>query len=176
MAILGIDDFKSKLSGGGARPSLFKATVNFPSFVSEANVELTSFLCKGATIPESVVGPLEVSFRGRKLTMAGDRTFSPLSLTIINDAEFDVRKSFEEWSNGINNHQLNTGLTDMNDYTADVVVEQLRKDGTVSKTYDFRGCWPTNIAAIDLNYETNDTIEEFTVELQVQYWESDTTS
>jgi len=176
MAILGIDDFKSKLSGGGARPSLFKATVNFPSFVEAANVELTSFLVKQATIPDSIIGSVVVSFRGRKLNLAGDRTFSPITLTVINDAEFDVRKSFEQWMDGINQHQENTGLVDLNDYTADIVVEQLRKDGTTSKRYDFRGCWPSNLAAIDLNYETNDTIEDFTVELQVQYWESDTTS
>jgi hypothetical protein len=176
MAILGIDDFKSKLAGGGARPSLFKATVNFPRFVEAADVELTSFLVKQATVPESVIGITEVSFRGRKLKLAGDRTFSSLSLTVINDAEFDVRKSFEQWMNGINQHQENTGLVDMNDYTADIVVEQLRKDGTTSKRYDFRGCWPSSLAAIDLNYETNDSIEDFTVELQVQYWESDTTS
>ena len=42
MAILGVDDFKSKLTGGGARPNLFKVTCNFPLFVT-ANVELTSF-------------------------------------------------------------------------------------------------------------------------------------
>ena len=176
MAILGIDDFKSKLSGGGARPSLFKATVNFPTFVEAGNVELTSFLVKQATIPDSIIGPVVVSFRGRKLNLAGDRTFSPITLTVINDAEFDVRKAFEQWMNGINQHQENTGLVDLNDYTADMVVEQLRKDGTISKRYDFRGCWPSNLAAIDLNYETNDTIEDFTAELQVQYWESDTTS
>ena len=176
MAILGIDDFKSKLAGGGARPTLFKATVNFPSFVEAANVELTSFLCKQATIPDSIIGPIPISFRGRKLNLAGDRTFSSLTLTIINDAEFDVRKSFEQWMNGINQHQENSGLVDMGDYSADIVVEQLRKDGSTSKRYDFRGCWPSNLAAIDLNYETNDAIEDFTVELQVQYWESDTTS
>jgi hypothetical protein len=175
MAILGIDDFKSKLAGGGARPSLFKATVNFPTFV-DANVELTSFLCKQASIPGSTVGSIEVGFRGRKLKMAGDRTFENLSLTIINDAEYDVRKSFEQWMNGINGHQENTGLVDLNEYSSDVVVEQLRKDGTTSKRYDFRGCFPLSVAAIDLNYDTADAIEEFTVELAVQYWESDTTS
>ena len=175
MAILGIDDFKSKLAGGGARPSLFKATVNFPTFV-DANVELTSFLCKQASIPGSTVGSIEVGFRGRKLKMAGDRTFENLSLTIINDAEYDVRKSFEQWMNGINGHQENTGLVDLNEYSSDVVVEQLRKDGTTSKRYDYRGCFPLSVAAIDLNYGTADAIEEFTVELAVQYWESDTTS
>ena len=175
MAILGVDDFKSKLTGGGARANLFKATVNFPSYVSP-DMELTSFLCKGVQIPSSTIDPIAIPFRGRQLQMAGDRTFEPLSLTIINDANFTVRNTFEQWANGINNFATNTGLANMNDYIADVVVEQLNKAGEVPKKYDFRGCWPSSISTIDLNYDSENTIEEFTVELQVQYWESDTTS
>ena len=175
MAILGVDDFKSKLTGGGARANLFKATVNFPSYVATSDVELTSFLCKGVQIPSSVIAPITIPFRGRQLQMAGDRTFEPLTLTVINDASFVVRNAFESWANGINNFAENTGLSNMNDYICDVVVEQLNKAGETTKKYDFRGCWPSNISTIDLNYDTENTIEEFTVELQVQYWESNTT-
>ncbi len=78
--------------------------------------------------------------------------------------------------NGINSHSANTGLTNPVDYQADLVVEQLDKDSTILKTYNFRGCFPTNVSEIEVNYETNDAIEEFTVEFQVQYWESATTS
>ena len=87
-----------------------------------------------------------------------------------------IGNSFERWMNGINQHNQNTGLVDPVDYQADMIVEQLRRDGTVSKRYDFRGTFPTNISAIDVNYDSENAIEEFTVELQVQYWESNTTS
>jgi hypothetical protein len=40
----------------------------------------------------------------------------------------------------------------------------------VAATYKFFDIFPTNIAAIDLSYDSSDTIEEFTVEFQVQYW------
>tara|TARA_B100001113_G_scaffold347408_1_gene339785 strand:- start:144 stop:671 length:528 start_codon:yes stop_codon:yes gene_type:complete len=175
MAILGIDDFKSKLSGGGARPNLFKATVNFPGFV-EGSTELTSFLCKTASIPASTITPMKVPFRGRELVLAGDRTFAAVSLTIINDAEFNVRNAFEQWMNGMNQHQENTGEVDFNAYSADMVIEQLDKAGNTTKKYDFRGCWPSTVSEIALDYGTPDTIEEFTVTMEIQYWESDTTS
>ena len=175
MAILGVDDFKSKLRGGGARPNLFKATVNFPAYAG-GDVELTSFLCKAAQLPASVMNVVEVPFRGRQLKIAGDRTFETWTTTIINDTDFNVRNAMERWMNGINAHSANTGLTNPVEYEADLIVEQLDKDGETSKTYQFRGGFPTNVAAIDVNYETVDTIEEFTVEFQVQYWESDTTS
>ena len=82
----------------------------------------------------------------------------------------------ERWMNGVNAHQANTGLTNPIDYQADLLVDQLDRDETILKSYVFRGCFPTSISAIDLSYGNNDDIERFTVEFQVQYWESDTTS
>jgi hypothetical protein len=175
MAILGVDDFKSKLVGGGARPNLFKATVNFPSFAG-GDIELTSFLIKGASLPASTIGAINVPFRGRQVVIAGDRTFEPWTITVINDIDFKVRNAFERWMNAINQHGQNTGLTNPVDYQADMQVAQLDKAGNEVKTYNFRGCFPTQLSAIDVSYESTDAIEEFTVELQVQYWESNTTS
>ena len=175
MAILGIDDFKSKLRGGGARPNLFKATVNFPAYAG-GDVELTSFLCQTAQLPASTIATVPVPFRGRTLQMAGDRTFEPWSVQVINDTDFKVRNSLERWMNGMNGHSANTGITNPVDYQADLIVEQLDKDGSTLKTYNFRGCFPTSVGAIELAYATNDTIETFDVSFQIQYWESDTTS
>jgi hypothetical protein len=175
MAILGVDDFKAKLTGGGARPNLFKATINFPSYAG-GDTEFTSFMVKGAGLPSSVVANIDVPFRGRQLKIAGDRTFEPWTITVINDSEMKVRNSFETWLNGINEHVNNTGLQNPTDYQADMIIEQLGKDGSVTKTYTLRGAFPTNVSQIDLSYDTNDAIEEFTVEINYQYWESNTTS
>ncbi len=175
MAILGVDDMKAKLVGGGARPNLFKVTMAFPSYVT-ANVELASYMCKATSMPASTIAPIAVPFRGRNLQIAGDRTFDPWSVTIINDTDFNVRNSFEQWMNGINQHKLNTGLTQPSSYMADMIVEQLDKDGTVEKTYNIRGTFPTNLGAIELSYDSENAIEEFEVELQIQYWESNKTT
>ena len=175
MAILGVDDFKSKLGGGGARPNLFKATINFPSYAG-GDVEFTSFMVKGAGLPASTVATIEVPFRGRQLKIAGDRTFEPWTITVLNDNEMKVRNAMETWMNGINEHVNNTGLVNPTDYQADMIVEQLDRNGDITKTYTLRGAFPTNISQIDLSYDTNDAIEEFTVELQYQYWESNTTT
>ena len=175
MAILGVDDFKAKLKGGGARSNLFKATINFPTYAGR-NVENTSFLCEAAQLPGSTVSPITVPFRGRQLKIAGDRTFDVWTPTIINDTDFDIRNAMERWMNGINAHSANTGLTNPVDYEADLLVDQLDRDGTIIKGYTFRGCFPTAISPIDLSYASENEIERFSVEFQVQYWESDTTS
>lgn len=175
MAVLGVDDFKSKLRGGGARPNLFKATLNFPAYAG-GDVELASFLCKTAALPVSEMALVTVPFRGRQLKIAGDRTFANWTVTVINDTDFNVRDAMERWMNGINAHSANTGLSNPVDYEADLSVDQLDRNGDVLKTYNFRGCFPTNVSEIALSYETNDAIEEFTVEFAIQYWESNTTS
>jgi len=171
MAILGVDDFKAKLKGGGARPNLFKATINFPGYAN-GNVELTSFMCRAAQLPGSIMSEIIVPFRGRELKIAGDRTFDVWTPTIINDTDFAVRDAMERWMNGINAHSANTGINNPVDYQADLIVEQLDRDGSTLKTYNFRGCFPTNIDPIDLSYDPAAAIEEFSVTFQVQYWES----
>jgi len=171
---LRVDDFKAKLKGGGARTNLFKATLNFPAYAG-GDAELTSFMCKSAQLPASTMGVLEVPFRGRMLKIAGDRTFETWTITVLNDTGFEVRNSMERWMNGMNAHSSNTGITNPVLYQSDLIVEQLDKDGTSVKTYNLRGCFPTNVSAIEVSYD-NEAIEEFTVEFQVQYWESNTTS
>jgi hypothetical protein len=174
MAILGVDDFKAKLTGGGARSNLFQATVNFPAYAA-GNVELTSFMCKGAQLPASTIAEIPIPFRGRQVYVAGDRVFEPMQLTIINDTDFSVRNAFERWSNGINQFQTNTGLTDPRSQQAEIEISQLDKSGAILKTYFLSGAFPIEVSSIDLSYNNENAIEEFTVSLRYQYWTSNTT-
>jgi hypothetical protein len=175
MAILGVDDFKAKLRGGGARSNLFKATINFPGYAA-GDVELTSFMCKGAQLPQSQIEEVPISFRGRILKIAGERSFEPWSITVLNDTDFGTRDAMERWMNGINGHTTNVGLVNPVDYQADLIVEQLDRDGSSIKRYDFRGAFPVNVGEIDLDYDTAGQIEQFQVVFAYQYWESNTTS
>lgn len=175
---LGIDQFKSKLTGGGARANLFRVIATFPAASGQgADIsELTSFMCKAAALPASTISDVAVPFRGRELHIAGDRSFEPWTITIINDTNFAVRNAFERWSNAINAHTLNEGLTNPADYKADMLIDQLDRDGSVLKTYTFKGTYPTSVSSIDVSWDPSDAIEEFTVELQVDYWTSNTTT
>ena len=141
MAILGVDDFKSKLVGGGARNNLFKVTMNFPSY-AQGDVELSSFMCKAAQLPASVINPIVVPFRGRQLQIAGDRTFEPWTVTIINDVEFKLRNAFETWMNAIANHADIGGTQNPELYFTDLQVKQFDRDETIKKIYNFKDAWP----------------------------------
>ncbi len=169
-----ISDFKSKLTGGGARPNLFEVELAFPEAVRVDNevLEKSRFLVKAAALPASTIAPIEIPFRGRILKVAGDRTFETWTITVINDVDFSIRSAFEKWMNTINKMTDATGITNPIDYQKDAIVKQLDRDGSVLRSYKFWDIFPTNISTIDLSYETTDTIQEFTVELQVHYWEA----
>jgi|TARA_R100000030_G_scaffold87734_1_gene71539 hypothetical protein len=169
-----ITDFKSKLTGGGARPNLFEVELAFPSAVGVDNdtLQKARFLVKAAALPASTVAPIDVPFRGRILKIAGDRTFETWTIKVINDTDFSIRSAFEKWMNTINRMNDATGLTDPEEYQADAYVYQLSRDGGILRSYRFYDVFPTNITTIDLSYETTDQLEEFDVELQVQWWEA----
>jgi len=169
-----ISDFKSKLAGGGARPNLFEVVMSFPSSSpTDSNVlDKLRFLVKSAALPASNIAPIEVPFRGRTLKIAGDRSFDTWTVTVINDTDFAIRSAFEKWMNTMNRLSDNTGVTNPQLYQSDAYVYQLYRDGSTLRAYHFYDIFPTNLSAIDLAYETGGDIEQFTVELQVQWWEA----
>ena len=176
MANTSISTFKAQLSGGGARANLFQVTVNFPPISGDNISAQASFLITAASLPASLISNITIPFRGRQLQVAGDRHFEPWNITVINDNSFSVRNAFESWMNAINSHNTNTGLAAPTAYSADLQVDQLDKAGNIVKTYNMRSCFPTAISAIDLAAANENTIEQFSVELQVLYWESNTTT
>ncbi|MGA1047720.1 MAG: hypothetical protein ACO3UU_06895, partial [Minisyncoccia bacterium] len=106
-----ITQFKSKLTGGGARSNLFEVALQFPDIarVSSNILDKSRFLIKAAALPASTINPLDVAFRGRTLKVAGNRTFESWTITVINDTDFALRSAFENWMNKINRLSNNTG-------------------------------------------------------------------
>ena len=171
-----VNDFRSQMRGDGARPNLFEVSMPFPAFSSPENAQAKlTFMCKTAQLPGSTVGVVPVQYFGRELKFAGNRTFADWTVTIINDEDFMVRNAFERWMNGINSHNLNvrnpSALTPIS-YTVDGIVTQFGKTGEAIKRYKFIGLFPTDVAPIDVDWGSNDTIEEFTVTLAYQWWDS----
>ena len=168
-----ITDFKSKLTGGGARSNLFEVVLSFRDAApaSSAVLDKARFLVKAANLPASNVSPIEVPFRGRTLKVAGDRTFDTWTITVINDTDFAIRSAFEKWMNTINRVSDNTGVTNPASYQSDAFVYQLDRDGSTLRAYHFYDIFPTQVAPIELSYDAQG-IQEFTVELQVLWWEA----
>jgi hypothetical protein len=159
---------------GGARPSLFSVTVDTPAGVPAIG-ERMSFTCRAAQIPASILSVIPQRYFGREVKMAGTRTFEPWTVTVLNDEDFVIRQAMEQWSNAINAHQANLrdgGLSTLASYRTTATVSQYNKTGGVVRTYEFINIFPTNVSAIDLDWDNADAIEIFTVEFQYDYWQT----
>ena len=179
-----ISEFKSTLAGGGARPNLFEVELTtFPSAITGWDADTFKYLCKAANLPASTIASIDVPFRGRTFKVAGDRSIDLWTVTVINDEDFKLRRSFEAWMELIAKLDNNLGATNPSSYMSNATVHQLGRGSTVNSTtnagadssilasYNFVDIFPTAVSAIDLSYDSGDTIEEFTVEFQVQSFE-----
>ena len=185
-----LDAFKGRMVGGGARPNLFECEMYFPDDAvpsttsKDALSDKVRFLVKAAQLPASTLTEIQVPFRGRQLKIAGTRTYANWNITVINDIDFDIRTAFERWSNLINKHEDNAGLVNPADYQQPMIVRQLGRssvNGTVPtsdvnipvlKMYQFIGAYPVEVSGIDLSYDSNDTVEEFTVSMAYQWYDT----
>lgn len=165
-----IADFQSNFLGDGARPNLFEVQI------SRLGQDF-SFLCKSAQLPGSTIGVVEVPYFGRMIKYAGNRTFPEWTVTILNDENFEIRNSLELIMNDINSHSENTAelLQDGYSFNADVI-QYAKAGGAELKRYTFVGMFPTDIAPIELDWGSNDQIEEYQVTFAYQYWTSDTSA
>lgn len=197
-----ISQFKSNVidKSSLARSNIFEVSLDYPALVGTASKDLngpkvdltktkeaTKFLVRAAQLPASNIGVVEVPFRGRMLKIAGDRTYEPWTITVMNDEGMKIRSAMEVWiglmqRNNENYSQLGSNGTSDNTY-ADMKVEHLSRmpdntgatsGGTTKtlRTYTFKHCYPTSISSIELDSGSNDAIQEFTVEFQVAYWEA----
>lgn len=165
-----ISQFKNKLGAGGARPNQFLVTLTFPAAVG-AGASDDSLLVTSAALPASNVNPTIVQYRGREVKMAGERTFDPWTITVLNDTTMKLRRLFESWSNLMNNRENNGGSLAPATYMCDLAVEQLDRNDEVIRTYNIYNSFPITVSEVALAYSANDVISEFNVTFQYSHFD-----
>jgi len=178
MAFL-LSEFKSHLTGGGAKSALFQVNLSYPALVpSIAPPTNAKFLISAASIPGSTVGTYDVFYHGKSIKVAADKTSTDAwETTIINDEDFGVRKSLEKWMSLLGKHELNTRSKDLTgskegenaSYKQDISVTQFSKNGKPLETYQFIGAFPTALSTIALGWDSS-TIETYTCSWSYDRW------
>lgn len=167
-----INDIRSQLALGGARPSLFQVTITNP--VSQIADLKVPFLTVRAQIPASSLGTIQVPYFGRKIKIAGDRSFAPWTVTVINDEDFLIRNAMEQWNNSINSYegninQLGSGAPAL--YKSQATVTHFGKAGEILRVYQFNGLYPAEVSPITLDWNIQDQLEEFDVTFEYDSFE-----
>ena len=169
-----INDIRANLRLGGARPTLFRVRLTTPAGFP-GDLSTAEFMIQASSLPGSTIAPIDVPYFGRKIRVAGDRTFEPWSVTVMNDEDFKVRHALEQWHNRINSLSGNlntTGSASPTNYKTQAEVQQFSKAGGAPiRTYRFYGLFPTEIAPIDVNWNDTDTIETFQATFVYDWYE-----
>ena len=171
-----ITEFRESFKFDGARPNLFDINIPRIDGVLTDGTGL-KFAAKGAQLPGATIGVASTYYFGREFKYAGNRTFPEWTVTILNDENFTIRNAMETWMGTMNGHVDNLATQHLNEYailSGDATVNQYGKKGQIIKQYKFTGLFPVDIAPIDLDWGSNDTIEEYTVTFAYQYWTSPT--
>ena len=164
--------FQGALKFGGARPTLFQVNITNP--VNSTGDVMVPFMAKATSIPESTLSQFPIKYFGRDVKFAGQRTFAEWNATIINDEDFAVRNSMEEWHNAINSGKSNLtslGSSSPSLYKSDAQVTQFSKTGVPLRVYNMVGIFPISIGAQALAWDAVDTLEEFEVSFAFDYFE-----
>ena len=180
-----VSSFKSALSraGGGARPALFKVTIDHSAYPGESLDSNETILVKAASIPPANIAPLAVYYHGRAYKWTGMRTFDNWTTTILNDESFSIRNKISEWMRDISGKMNGERSNSFGDPTStggtyldgNATVTQLTTDGDNAQTYKFYNLWPTELSEIAVDW-SSDMIQEYTVTWCYDYWSSGTGS
>ena len=168
-----VQDFISNgLVNQGARPSLFDVTINIPSTIGASNpvgvTQKLQFTVRAASLPPATLEAVEIPYFGRKIKVAGDRTFPDWTVTVMNDEDFIVRQTLELWSNAINSLVSNLRLTE--DYTSQATVRSYAKRGSVISSYDFVALFPKDVGQMQVDWEDTNRIQTFDVTFAYTLW------
>jgi hypothetical protein len=165
-----INQFAGALKFGGARNTLFQVDITNP-VEGVADIQVP-FMVKTAQIPAVTMGTIEVPYFGRKMKLAGDKTYEDWSVTVINDEDFLIRNALESWCNAINGPETNLqsfASASPLQYKSTAQITQFSKTGVPLRVYSFINLYPQSIGQIDMNWESNDQIEEFEVTFSYDY-------
>ena len=160
-----ISQFKDEFKGG-VRANLFAVNITHPTILQDRGLQ---FHCKGASIPASTIGNIDVPYRGRQLKVPGDRTYADWTATMFNDENMTLHGKFEEWMHNIQNHGANVQKTDPERVYGNGTVIQYNRKGAAIQSYSIE-MYPTEVAAIDLAWDSNDAVEEYAVTFAVNWW------
>ena len=169
-----INEMKASLTGGGAKSTLFEVAIT--NKIDSSADGLVPFMVHAAQLPQSSLGVFDLPYMGRKIPMAGDRTFDPWTVSVYNDENFAIRNRMEQWMNAINSHTGNLRLTNSSspaDYKSQALITQFGRTGKALRTYKFEGIFPTALSPIQMDWNNTDSIETYDITFHYDLWTVD---
>ena len=125
-----------------------------------------TLLCESATLPSRSLTTKEFEYTGKhKEKRVSGFTDADVSFTFLVTNDFYVKRMVDDWLEMIVNTETNS-LGYKDDYTCDVVIQQLNQENEVVYGAKLIGAFPSSIGAMQLTSAANG---ESKVEITMQY-------
>jgi len=157
-----VSEFKKS---GVAKPNFYK--IEIFDYAKVATQDIT-FYAKATTTPTFSIKEMQVPYMGRMLKLPlTSRLYEDWTVTFIADENYYNRKFFEKWHSAINDHLDNSLNVPLETYIlSNIRVLLLNPYSTLSAGihgFILEKVFPKEIGPINLGYDQNNTVSEFTV-------------
>lgn len=111
-----------------------------------------------------------MNYRGRPVKFAGERTFQPWSMDIYTDTNFNLRSVFEQWIEAMQNAASTGGIVNPALYQGQMNITAMDRNDNEVKRYTFIDAFPTDVGAMQVDWDSNNQIGLFTVTFDYNYF------
>ena len=158
-----IQDTLTQYGGNFARPTKFNVKINPPKSTAGPIIDV---LCKSVSLPEITQEPIELTFKGHKITVPGRTNQSQtITMTFYLDERYNLRKIFEEWIGLTDEHYYaGNGQRDVSDKFGNMILETVDySEQSVTGAYVFDNIYPTSVGEVEFSAVDRDSIQEITI-------------
>lgn len=121
-----------------------------------------SILCSKATLPGRTISTFDADMHVQQNKYPQTFIDEEISMTFRLTNDYYIKNMFETWMSGIfDTESYRVGFK--NDYSVDVVIQQLNQKNIPVYGVRMEKCFPTNLSAVELDNAANDTMQEVTV-------------
>jgi hypothetical protein len=163
---ISLEEFKGNLIDI-CRPNRFFVYLDDSSWKDE-----WGYFVKSCSLPARTMGEVELNWQGMKYKIPADPTFDDFSITFLNDINCEVKDYFERLIEL--QHEMKTSIKNLPAACKKtIVVQQLNGSGDFVRSYKLFECHPKQMDAIELDYDTTDSIENLVITFSYSYFEVD---
>lgn len=166
-----LNELKSAI-GAGARGNKYRLNFAVPSAVpTTSDLSTADALCKSTQFPGMTVGQIEVWGQGRKLVIPGDTAYeNTWTVSFYMTEDHGLRKDMISWMKAADHFQNNQHSGAPASVMGELSVEQLDSAGNPTAKYTFHNVFVTEVPALELADDTQDTVSEFDVTFSFTDW------
>jgi len=167
-----INEFKSRIGGSLASPAYFRVLFT-GAIVDPDGVNLLSLLCNQTSLPGRLLSTNEYTTHGPVRKNPYSSIYDDVIFSFYCTESMDVKRLFQDWMRYIQDNSTTNEFSYFDDYTTDIIIEQLNAEGDVIYSCKLIDAYPTMVAPLDLNWSSQNAFHNLQITIAYRYWQEE---